>query len=153
MREYETVFICNPNLPDSQHKQLVDRFTSVVERHSGRLFYARNMGKRALAYPISKQTKGLYTCLDYAAEGQVVGEIERGMRLDENVLRFLTVVKNEAVDIEARAAEIIAKGEDAAAPSTDEVTEEIVARAKASEADDSGEATSDDDDLPTKSTK
>ena len=112
MREYETVFVTQPNLPESQHKQLVERIGSLIERHEGRLFYARNMGRRSLAYVINKQTKGLYTCLDYASKGGAVSELERNLRLDENVLRFLTVVKTEDVDVEARAAEIVARGED-----------------------------------------
>lgn len=133
MREYETVFITQPNLPDSQQKQLLERVGSLIERHEGRLFYARNMGRRTLAYPIAKQTKGIYTCLDYASKGSAVGELERNLRLDENVLRFLTTVKAEEVDVEARAAEIVARGEDvepalpeegapAAAPASDGAT-------------------------------
>lgn len=113
MREYETVIITHPNQPESQHKQLVERMGQLIERHEGRLFYARDMGRRMLAYPIGKQTKGLYTCLDYVAQGPAVNELERNLRLDENVLRFLTVVKAEEVDVEARAAEIAARGEDA----------------------------------------
>ena len=131
MREYETIFIAQPNLPESQHKQLVERIGSLIERHEGRLFYARDMGKRSLAYPIGKQTKGHYTCLDYASKGTAVGELERQLRLDENVLRFLTVVKAETVDIEARQAEIAARGEDAPAPAVEETPARGVAPAAA----------------------
>lgn len=120
MREYETVFITHPNQPESQHKQQIERLGHLIERHEGRLFYARNMGRRALAYPIKKQSKGLYTCLDYVAGGAAVNEIERSLRLDENVLRFLTVVRAEEVDVEARAAEIAARGEDAQPPPGEE---------------------------------
>lgn len=119
-REYETVFITQPNLPESQYKQMLERIAALVERHDGRLFYARNMGKRTLAYPINKQIKGLYTCLDYAAKGTAVGELERAMRLNEDILRFLTVVKAEEVDVEARAAEIVAKGEDSIPPPSED---------------------------------
>lgn len=125
MREYETVFITQPNLPENQHKQMVEKVKGLVERHEGRLFFARDMGKRALAYPIKKQTKGLYTCLDYAAKGTCVNELERGFKLDENVLRFLTVVKLDDVDVEARAQEIVAKGEDAAVPNLEESAVEL----------------------------
>ncbi|MFH0799642.1 MAG: 30S ribosomal protein S6 [Pseudomonadota bacterium] len=128
MREYETVFITQPNLPDTQQKQLIDRLKTTVEKHEGRLFFARDMGKRSLAYPVGKQTKGTYTCLDYAAGGGSVTEIERSLRLDENVLRFLTVVKAEEVDIEARAAEVVARGEDAVAVPGEETTEEMGGR-------------------------
>lgn len=114
MREYETVFVTQPNLAESQQKQLVERLTAMVEKHEGRVFFARDMGKKNLAYEVKKHTKGTYTCLDYAAKGAAVSELERNMRLDENVLRFLTVVKNEDIDVEARAAEIAARGEDLA---------------------------------------
>lgn len=113
MREYETVYIAKPELTDSQIEKLNDKVRALVEKHEGRLFYARSMGKRRLAYPIAKQLKGVYFCLDYAAKSQVITELERSFRLSEDVIRYLTVVKSEEVDIEARAQEIAAKGEDA----------------------------------------
>ena len=125
MREYETVFITQPNLSDSQQNQIIDRFKTMIERNEGTLFFVRNMGKRALSYPIAKQTKGLYTCLDYAANGPAVGEIERNMRLDENVIRFLTTVKTEEIDVEARAAEIAARGEDKDPAEQDALAEKV----------------------------
>lgn len=134
MREYETVFITQPNISETQLKQVNERLGALVEKNQGRLFYARNMGKRTLAYPIEKQTKGIYTCLDYAAQGGAVGEIEHSLKLDENVLRFLTVVKAEEVDIEARAQEIEAKGE--ALPVTEETLQQQAKPAAASATDD-----------------
>lgn len=128
MREYETVFVVQPNLSDSQKKQMVDRVKTSVEKYQGTLFFARDMGKRSLAYPIKKQSKGIYTCLDYAAGGHAVHDIEHNMNLDENVLRFLTVVKSEEVDIEARAAEIAARGEDKVAPPTSGTPETFAAK-------------------------
>ncbi|MFA5811588.1 MAG: 30S ribosomal protein S6 [bacterium] len=113
MKEYETVFITKPDLPESTQKQINERLKGLIEKHQGRLFFAKNMGRRSLAYPIAKQTKGIYTCLDYTSTGSVVTDLERNMRLDDNILRFLTVLKNEDVDVEARAAEIVARGEDA----------------------------------------
>jgi small subunit ribosomal protein S6 len=114
MREYETVVITKPDLPESQQRQINDRLKTLIEKHQGRLFFARNMGRRSLAYSIKKCTKGVYTCFDYAAVGTAVSELERSMRLDEDVLRFLTVVRHEEIDVEARAAEIVARGEDVA---------------------------------------
>ena len=112
MREYETIYITHPNLSDSQQTQIDERLRSVIERRKGRVFFQRSMGKRPLAYPLKKQTAGVYVLMDYAAEGGAVNELERYIRLDENILRFLTVVKKEKVDVEARAAEVNARGED-----------------------------------------
>jgi len=114
MREYETVYIAQPQLSDAQVSGINGKLKVIIEKHDGRLFYARNMGKKNLAYRIKKQSKGIYFCLDYAASGGCVTELERSLILDENVLRFLTVVKNEKIDVDARAAEIEARGEDKA---------------------------------------
>lgn len=112
MKEYETVYITQPDLTDKQIGQLNDRVKSIVEKNNGTLFFARSMGTKKLAYPIAKRTKGIYYCLDYAAEGPAVQEMERMFRLNEDVIRFLTVEKAKKVDVEARRAEIAARGED-----------------------------------------
>lgn len=124
MREYETVFITQPNLSDPKLKLLVERLKSLIDKHRGRLFFARDMGKKSLLYPIKKELKGIYTCLDYAADGGVVSELERSLRLDEDVLRFLTIVKVQDVDVEARAAEVAARGEDVAQPQHEELKDQ-----------------------------
>jgi small subunit ribosomal protein S6 len=120
MREYETVFIARPNITDSTHQQINERLNGLISRHSGRLFYAKSLGRKTLAYPIEKEIKGIYTCLDYAADSTAVQEIERVLKYDENVIRFLTVVKNTDVDVEARAAEVVARGEDVSVPQESE---------------------------------
>ncbi len=140
MREYETVFITKPDLPESTLKQINERLKALIEKHKGHLFYAKNMGRRALAYPIAKQTKGIYTCLDYASAGSIVSDLERNLRLDDNILRFLTVMKKDEVDVDARVAEIAARGEDTAAlPSESEqgVGVESAAKAEGVREDDS----------------
>ena len=128
MREYETVFITQPNISETDQAKINDKLASLVERHSGKLFYARKMGKRTLAYAIAKNTKGFYTCLDYAADKNAVEELERNLRLEENVLRFLTVVKSDTVDVEARAAEVLAKGEGLPVDESQEVAVPVFTR-------------------------
>jgi small subunit ribosomal protein S6 len=112
MREYETIFITKTSLPESQLTELNSRLDSMLEKHEGHLFFSKSMGKRKLAYPIQKELSGVYTHIDYAAGGKFVSEMERRFKLDENVMRFLTIIKNEDVDVEARTAEVVARGED-----------------------------------------
>lgn len=135
MREYETVYIAKPDLTEAQIARLNERARTLVEKHEGRLFYARNMGKRRLGYSIAKQTKGIYYCLDYAAQPNAISELERSFRLNEDVIRFLTVVKNEDVDVEARAQEIAARGEDA----PEELPEERVEEQKEVKVEENGD--------------
>lgn len=118
MREYEMVYILQPQMTETQINQLNARLKGLIEKNDGRLFYTKSMGKKNLAYVIKKQTKGVYYTLDYAAKGDCVAELEHSLMLDENCLRFLTVVKADKVDVEARAAEIEAKGE--GLPATEE---------------------------------
>jgi len=127
MREYETVFITQPSITESLQTQISEKITSLVKKHNGELFYSRNMGNRTLAYPIKKMSKGIYTCVDFAASGTAIGDIERYLKYEDNVIRYLTVVKNENVDIEARIAEIAARGEDASLPFSEEADRRIEA--------------------------
>ena len=133
MKEYETVYIAKPHLTEAQTQQLNERIQGLIEKKEGRFFYARNMGKRRLAYPIAKQIKGIYYCVDYAAGGDVVTDVERMFRLNEDVIRYLTVVKAETVDVEARAAEIAARGEDAPVVMAEEAEEKKAEEPKAEE--------------------
>ena len=126
MREYETVFITQPEITDTDRGQLGEKIGALIAKHEGRLFFSKDLGRKNLAYKIKKLTKGIYTCLDYAAGGKAVSELERMMGMNENVIRFLTIVKNENVDVEARAAEIIARGEDAPLAVAEEVEKKEV---------------------------
>jgi len=112
MHEYETLTIFHPNQSDNQIELVNEKIRGIVEKHSGKLFFARNMGRKTLAYPIEKQSRGTYVCYDYAAQGSAIAEIERLMRYDETIVRFMTVTKNPDVNVEARAQEIVARGED-----------------------------------------
>jgi len=106
VREYETTFIVQPEISDEGLQEICERLDGLLERHGAlRLFYD-DMGRRRLAYEIRNFQKGQYMTLFYLDEGKVVREIERALRLDDAVLRYLTVLGNEDVeDIAARRAE------------------------------------------------
>ncbi len=106
MREYETTFIVQPEISDEGICTVRDRLDAVLAKHDAvRLFYD-DQGRRRLAYEIGKFQKGHYITLSFLDEGKVVPELERELRLDDSVLRFLTVqVLDEVSDIEARKAE------------------------------------------------
>ena len=103
MWELETTFIIQPEITDEGCQALFDRLDGIFERgKSVRLLYD-DQGKRKLAYEIKSFQKGRYVTVNYFDSGQVVGEIERALRLDESVLRYLTVrVADQVADIEGR---------------------------------------------------
>jgi len=106
MREYETTIIIQPEISDEGVQAMCARLDGVLDKHgSVRLLYD-DAGRRRLAYEIAKFQKGRYVTLMYLDEGKVVTELERTLRLDDSVLRFLTVQTHDDVeDIEARKAE------------------------------------------------
>jgi len=106
VREYETTFIVQPEISDEGVAALTERLDRVLEKHESiRLMYD-DQGRRRLAYEIQNFQKGRYIGLLYLDSGTAVAEIERVLRLDDSILRFLTVqVSDEVEDIEARKAE------------------------------------------------
>ncbi len=93
IREYETTFIIAPNLSEEETNGVIEKFKDVVEKNGGKELDVEIMGKRKLAYEIKKFDEGVYVIFRYKTEGGtgLVAELERRMRNDENILRFLTV--------------------------------------------------------------
>lgn len=103
MREYETTFIVQPEISDEGAKELLGRIDGLLERSGAVRLLHDDQGKRRLAYDIRKFQKGRYITSYYLSDGSAVGVVERALRLEESVLRFLTVMANpEVTDIEAR---------------------------------------------------
>jgi len=106
VREYETTFIVQPEISDEGIASLTERLDGIFEKHGAiRLMYD-DQGRRRLAYEIQNFQKGRYVLLSYLDNGSAVADLERLLRLDDSVLRFLTVqVSEEVKDIEGRRAE------------------------------------------------
>ncbi len=122
MRRYETIFIANSDLPDDSIDELVERFGKIIADMKGIVIKIEKWGKRKLAYPIKKQQRGYYILMDFVAERTVVAELERNMKFDEKVLKYMSVKKADKVDLEEIEKEIAAASKDEEA---DETTEEI----------------------------
>jgi len=95
MALYECVFIARQDISASQVEGLVDQFSGVVESGGGQVTKKEMWGLRTLAYRIKKNRKGHYALLHIDAPAEAVHEMERGMRLNEDVLRYLTLRMNE----------------------------------------------------------
>ena len=91
-RPYETVIIFDSTLEDSQVQEKIQRLSGLVAPNGGESVKVDIWGKRKLAYPIDKKEQGIYAVLRYETEPSALTEFERIMRLDEQVLRQLTVV-------------------------------------------------------------
>ncbi len=116
MRWYETVFIVNPELSEEQRQPVFDKLKGLVSQDQGMLVKFDEWGHKRLAYEIKKHTRGYYVLMEFCGDGALVKEIERNMRLDDRVLKYMTVLKDKAVDVEAVKAEIEAAKEQESEP-------------------------------------
>ncbi|MHA1600445.1 MAG: 30S ribosomal protein S6 [Alphaproteobacteria bacterium] len=91
MAFYECVFIARQDISATQAEALADQFSSLIEENGGQVGKKEMWGLRNLAYRIKKNRKGHYILLNLDAPAAAVHEMERTMRLNEDVLRYLTV--------------------------------------------------------------
>jgi small subunit ribosomal protein S6 len=90
--KYETTFILEPGLDDNRIGEEIDRVTGWIKDLGGELIEVQRWGKKRLAYEIGRKRDGIYTLLLYQGPGAMVKEIERRLRLNESVMRVLTVM-------------------------------------------------------------
>ncbi len=103
MREYETTIIIQPEITDEGVGEIEGRIDGVLEKAGAiRLLY-EDLGKRRMAYEIQNFQKGRYIELQFLDSGAVVADLERSLRLEDSILRYLTVqVDDEVADLTAR---------------------------------------------------
>lgn len=97
MSFYESVFIARPDISSAQVEALTERLTEIVEANGGKVTKNEYWGLKNLAYRIKKNRKGHFSLLNIDAPSAALSELERNMRLSEDVLRYLTV-RVEALD-------------------------------------------------------
>lgn len=108
MKHYETIVIMDPDLAEEERPPLLDRFEEIMTQMGGALLQMDHWGMKKFAYEIKKKSRGYYLRIDYGAEGSVVDEIERFCRIDDRVLKYMTVLQAETVDVEKLRAEMAA---------------------------------------------
>ena len=92
---YESIFILRPSLADEEIPHMLEKVKAAVEKAGGAVEHLANWGKKKLAYEIKQEKKGVYVQLNYRGGGAAVVEVERLFRLDDAVLKFLTVKMDE----------------------------------------------------------
>lgn len=114
MNKYETTFILEPGLDEGKVNEEVERVTGWIKDLGGEVLEVQRWGKRRLAYEINRRRDGIYTLLLYQGPGVLVKEIERRMKLNEQVMRVLTVLHVPPELTQAQIdAEAVAAGEEA----------------------------------------
>ncbi len=123
-RDYELGFILNPEVSEEQNNAIIGRIQQIVTNHDGQVVRVNQWGRRRLAYPIEHQRDGFYVFFDMILTPETVSELDRTLKVTEEVLRHIIIrrdpkiVQKEREEREARAAAQAAAAAQAQAPTT-----------------------------------
>jgi small subunit ribosomal protein S6 len=100
-REYETIYVLRSDVDGESAEKVQARVSDAVEREHGKIVKVEAWGRRKLAYPVGKQRKGVYVYVKYVGGGGLVAEIERNLKLQDTVMKYMTVQTKDEVDVSA----------------------------------------------------
>ncbi len=93
MKKYESVIIVNPNVDEAGLKALEEKFTGLINEN-GKVESVENMGKKRLAYEISKFNEATYMLFNFEAKPDSIAELERVYRITDDIIKFIVVKKD-----------------------------------------------------------
>ena len=88
---YECTFICSPELDSTKVEEMVAKVSKIIETSGGTIKNLQQLGKKKLAYNIKKFREGNYVYVDFESNGSVVLSLENFFKVNDDVIRFLTV--------------------------------------------------------------
>jgi len=100
MRRYETIFILRPNAGEEEINRIIESTSQIIVDEQGTIIELAHWGVKKLAYLIKKESIGYYVYCDYAGTPAAVAEIERKFRIDDTVLKYMTIKTEDAISDE-----------------------------------------------------
>ena len=100
MRRYETIVIVDPDLGEEQRETVFDKIRELIPQMGGLLVEFDEWGGRKLAYEIKKKPRGYYVRINYCGAGNLVSEMERQFRIEDRVMKYMTVLLDKEADME-----------------------------------------------------
>lgn len=94
MNKYESVIIINPNVDEEGIKGLVQKLTDLIN-NDGKVEKVDELGKKKLAYEVKKNAEGFYVVFYFEANTDLISELERNYRITDEVIKFMTVRKED----------------------------------------------------------
>ena len=88
---YETMYILRPDIAEDEVNNHIYKYNKLLEEFGGTILDSQMRGKRRLAYQIAKHREGIYVQLSHQGDGQHIFKIEKAMRLNEDVIRYMTI--------------------------------------------------------------
>ena len=91
MNKYEMMFIVKTTIEEAAVKATVDNLKSIITSMKGEIIEEKDMGQKKLAYPINKEITGFYYVVDFNANNELITELDRKAKIDENVIRHMII--------------------------------------------------------------
>nr|QCI06508.1 ribosomal protein S6 [Erythroglossum lusitanicum] len=98
LNSYETIYILKPDVTDDTNLSLVNYYKALIKEKGGKNILVQHRGRRHLSYNITHYYDGIYIQMNYQANGKLVKLLEKSMRFNENIIRYLTV-KHEILNM------------------------------------------------------
>lgn len=90
-RDYESYIIVDGNLEDDSVEEIIKKYENLLKKQKAEIKNIDRIGRKRLAYPIKKKQNGYYICFEFIAKNDVVQKLEKAYKLDESILRYLTI--------------------------------------------------------------
>jgi small subunit ribosomal protein S6 len=100
LKRYETLFIVQSELSSEEITAIIDRYSKIITDMKGTVLKVERWGKRKLAYLIRKQARGFYILIDFAGRREIVAEVERILKFDDKVLKYMSVKLADSISAE-----------------------------------------------------
>jgi len=91
LNSYETIYILKPDVTDDINLSLVNHYKSLIKEKGGQNVLVQHRGRRHLSYNITHYYDGIYVQMNYQANGKLVSSLEKSMRFNDNIIRYLTI--------------------------------------------------------------
>ncbi|MDO9392175.1 MAG: 30S ribosomal protein S6 [bacterium] len=91
MNAYETVMIIDPAVDEAGVDKQVEKYSALIKNNQGEIVLVEKWGRRKMTYPINSRREGFYVCLQFNSPAALPAELNRNIRLDESIIRHLTI--------------------------------------------------------------
>lgn len=95
MRNYELMYVIKPDLDEEKLQEVIDKFNNIIADNSGEVVTADKWGKRRLAYEINDYREGIYILVNFKGEAAVAQELDRVLKITDEILRFMIILKEK----------------------------------------------------------
>ncbi|NIA08456.1 MAG: 30S ribosomal protein S6 [Nitrospiraceae bacterium] len=120
LRYYETFYLLHPDLSEEDRAAISERLEQIVTEKGGQVVKVNPWPLHKLAYKVQKQTQGYYVAMEYGASPDAILDLTTSMRLDDSILKFITVKKADKFDVNLKK-DVASPAESADEEATDSV--------------------------------